>query len=1041
MILRSLLLIALAVVIVAPATSQDIAEIERQQYIFKSRQLNQEGAALNRASRIYEAVAKVKQALEIDRRLYPKAKFPNGHPDLIASLSNLGTYLQLDGKLDEAFPYFEEALALNRNRYPKAKFPDGHQSLALALNNMGFWWKAAGDYDAAQPYYDEALTMFRKLYPKKFYPQGNAELAACLNNYGFLLRARGDFQQAQPFLAEALNMRRELFPKEIFPIGHTDVAQSLNNWGTVLADLGQFDEARDLLEQSMAMRRLLYPKRRFPDGHFELAIGLNNIGLLQRSLGEYDRARASYLEALQMYNTLLPKKHYPDGHPFLAVCLNNLALAMDQAGETGQARDYYQECLKMRRAMYPKAKFPNGHPELVAILNNMAGSLRNAGDHDGSRTYYEEAVAMARRLYDRRKFAKGHPDLATTQQNLALLLEVQGDMKQARALLEESLAIKRVLFPKEKYPFGHGSLAITLENMAKHWQRSGDLDRAAGLYQETVAMRQGLAERYLTSAAEAEAIAFLPTQQMARDGFVSLAADATDRIADAYPFVWQTKALLTRILEQRHAAARLGITEHKDDLARLGHLRRTTERLLQNESMQPAERDQQLAKLADERDLLERKLAKALPMLAHWKKRDQLGPDSLVKALPKDAAFVDILRYERTHFDPTKKLGGREIRTPSYAAFVLTPGQSARRVELGEAAPIDRLVHNWRTAIEAGKDSQDSAELRTAVWTRVATKLPPGCKTIYLSLDGDLARVPWAALPGAAPNTVLLEDYALAVVPHGPFLLDHLRNPPRLSGRDEILALGDLHYGKGRWPALPGSAQEAAAIGLIAPQKPLTVAGADATCERLTQMLPKVRFAHLATHGEFKAKEFQEHKLLERAQLSHAWLDDNARRTAGKNPLGFTGLVLSQGEVMTGLSLVDLPLDNLELVTLSACETGLGDNTGGEGVYGLQRAFHLAGAKNVVASLWNVSDAATAALMTKFYHELWTNKKPPIEAMRVAQLTIYRHPELIPELSGERGAPRLREAVAAKLVVPTGVNRRVTDTRLWAAFVLSGVGK
>ena len=106
---------------------------------------------------------------------------------------------------------------------------------------------------------------------------------------------------------------------------------------------------------------------------------------------------------------------------------------------------------------------------------------------------------------------------------------------------------------------------------------------------------------------------------------------------------------------------------------------------------------------------------------------------------------------------------------------------------------------------------------------------------------------------------------------------------------------------------------------------------------------------------------------------------------------------------MSGLSVVDLPLSKTQLVTLSACETGLGELTGGEGVQGLQIAFHLAGCPNVIASLWKVNDAATAALMAKFYHELWVNKKPPSEALREAQITIYHHPELIADLAGERG--------------------------------------
>ena len=88
---------------------------------------------------------------------------------------------------------------------------------------------------------------------------------------------------------------------------------------------------------------------------------------------------------------------------------------------------------------------------------------------------------------------------------------------------------------------------------------------------------------------------------------------------------------------------------------------------------------------------------------------------------------------------------------------------------------------------------------------------------------------------------------------------------------------------------------------------------------------------------------------------------------------------------------------------LSACETGLGLVGGGEGVFGLQRAFHLAGAHNVVASLWKVDDQATAALMALFYDRLWQQGKPPLEALREAQLALYRQPELVGKLAAARG--------------------------------------
>jgi CHAT domain-containing protein len=113
-------------------------------------------------------------------------------------------------------------------------------------------------------------------------------------------------------------------------------------------------------------------------------------------------------------------------------------------------------------------------------------------------------------------------------------------------------------------------------------------------------------------------------------------------------------------------------------------------------------------------------------------------------------------------------------------------------------------------------------------------------------------------------------------------------------------------------------------------------------------------------------------------------------------------------------------------------------------VLGLQRAFHAAGCPNVVGSLWKVDDEATAALMTQFYYELRVNKQSPLEALRAAQLTLYRHPESIQALAGSRG--KIDQANAMRIGAqppPTspGATARTTPVRLWAAFVLSGRGE
>src|SRR5262249_18767782 len=138
------------------------------------------------------------------------------------------------------------------------------------------------------------------------------------------------------------------------------------------------------------------------------------------------------------------------------------------------------------------------------------------------------------------------------------------------------------------------------------------------------------------------------------------------------------------------------------------------------------------------------------------------------------------------------------------------------------------------------------------------------------------------------------------------------------------------------------------------------------------------------------------------------------RGVGARNPLTQTGLVLAganrpkkeEGDsgILTAEGIAGLALDPLELAVLSACETGLGEAATREGVVGLQRAFHVAGAHNVVASLWKVDDEATAALMVLFYHHLWQDKQPPLAALRNAQLALYRNPKDIAELAkGSRG--------------------------------------
>jgi CHAT domain-containing protein/tetratricopeptide (TPR) repeat protein len=962
--------------------------------------LNAEGEQLYGQGKIAEALKKLEQALVLRQKLYPPRDYPQGHPNLATSLSNLGLVLLAMGEYGKSLPYNEQALAMNERLYPQARFPQGHPELANSLNNLGGLYWVMGAYGKALPYFEQALAMQQRLFPEARFPQGHPQLATTLNNLGALVKDKGDFARALSYFEQATAMFQKLYPAARFPQGHPQLAQSLNNLGYLLGAMGEHGKALPYLEQALAMRQRLYPEMRFPQGHPHLAESLNNLGALLYGMGEYARGQPYLEQTVAMFQKLYPEARFPQGHPDLASGLFNLGGLLLSMGEYGKALPYLEQALAMRQRLYSPARFPEGHPLLALSLNSL-GSLQWAqGQYGKALPYYEQALAMCQRLY-----------------------------------------------PQAGYPLGHPQLAQSLSSLGYLLWALGQSDKALPHYEQALVMDRRLAASFTANAPEAEALSFLRTLPLTRDGYLTAALAANVPAAANYAHVWASKAPLTRLLQRRHQATRLALAG--SEAARLKwqdllDTRRNLARLLLEPATNQQARDQKLARLTDHKEALERELAGQLPETARAKQVDQLGPTDLAAMLPKGAAFIDLLRY--THVAKDRQ------RSAKYLAFLVLPDKSIKQVELGDAQAIDQAVTAWRRAIEALKDTPaDAARVARLVWQPLARELPAGTATVYLAPDGELARVPWAALPGNKPGTVLLEDLALAVVPHGPFLLEQLKEPPRYpGGKETVLALGAVDYGpptKGGYGDLPATSAEIRQVSALAGGRATVVLEKDqATWTHLQEALPKARYAHLATHGFFHARGLlEENRRIE--QQRKAWQEGGITERVGlgmRSPLSYTGLVLAganqaaEGAIITGEALVELPLEGLRLCVLSACQTGLGDlgPLAGEGVQGLQRAFHLAGCPNVVASLWNVNDQATAALMAKFYHGLWHENKTPLEVLRQAQLTIYRHPERIARLA-DRAAPDFNDTIR---LTPAGQGTRA-PTKLWAAFVLSGVGQ
>jgi CHAT domain-containing protein len=241
---------------------------------------------------------------------------------------------------------------------------------------------------------------------------------------------------------------------------------------------------------------------------------------------------------------------------------------------------------------------------------------------------------------------------------------------------------------------------------------------------------------------------------------------------------------------------------------------------------------------------------------------------------------------------------------------------------------------------------------------------------------------------------------------------------------------------------LPGTEQEVRdleaqfreAFNMAAP--PLVLRKTEATKGAFVAAAPGRRFVHLATHGFFAAES--ETSALDAVRGSNPMRLDQV--VSGRNPGVLSGVVFAgingppggavEGCLLTALEAADLNLRGAELVTLSACDTGGGRTAGGEGVLGLQRAFHVAGARTVVATQWGILDMPTHVLIREFYKRLWgKNQVSKADALRQAQLRMIQDWE---EQRGQFSAFKYRGGVVPKR------DGGPLPPYFWAAFTLSG---
>ena len=360
--------------------------------------------------------------------------------------------------------------------------------------------------------------------------------------------------------------------------------------------------------------------------------------------------------------------------------------------------------------------------------------------------------------------------------------------------------------------------------------------------------------------------------------------------------------------------------------------------------------------------------------------------EAVQAAIPEDTALLEYAVFRP--FDLRAERNAEAFGPPHYAAYVVRRQGTPVGIDLGEAAAIDRMLNGFRVALR-NPGSMDVKARANALYEAVLAPLRGSLGNathLVISPDGALNLVPFEALVDER-GAYLIERYETSYVTSGRDLLRMQIAHPTMTHPPVIMAdpfFGEPASNTATFPMyfapLGATGLEAQAIKRLFSDATLLV-GSDATKARLQQVkAPEI--LHIASHGFF--------------------LEDlvrgDAQAAAAGNPLLRSGLVLaganqtpngSTDGILTALEASGLDLWGTKLVTLSACDTGVGEIRNGEGVYGLRRAFLLAGAETVVMNLWPVSDYVARDVMVTYYAGLHVGLGRG-EALRNAKLAMMR---------------------------------------------------
>ncbi|MEO8702785.1 MAG: CHAT domain-containing protein [Kofleriaceae bacterium] len=921
------------------------------------------------------------KAVKVARKLYDLQRKASGEDSIWTwqRKQGLASALTIAGDTNESHKLYKEMLVAAEKEYGA----DSQQALHAMMPMVGMLW-SQNRFDELEAVYQRMLAITKKLNGDT-----SQEYASQLQAYGSMLFSRNEYSAAQRVYEQVIKIH------EANPKAESQLASAVQMLGTLQWTLGQQAKAIQSFDRAIAL------SQKDPNATIMVKTAtIYGVSAQYHYGGRPDLAAPLVKRVTEMYEKEIARleKTAPDDYQLPAM-LGMLGYMHRQNGDLVKAEAAFTKTI----AISEKKTGYSGYEISLAEIKRAQGK-------------HKEALALVEKLVA--AMSKIAPQsVSYYNQTMADILRDMGDYKRAEALIQSHRAFLEKTYGKKHPIYGMSELSMAYIYMA-----TGKIPLAEQLLTDSLELAEKDLSNVLKTGTEADHAAYFKRNSYQLDTAINFHLNYAAKSPTA------ARLAMTTLLRRKGrvldaAAASLATIRSKlsaDDKKLLDELASARAKLAKLTVAGPtatgeADYAKEVAALEDQVQKLELQIGKK--SAAYRVVSQSINLAAVQKLIPKDARLVEIISFQpgdpKAAYSINPKLLPRK-----YVAFVVGQSGDPVTVDLGPVAPIDDAVEKFRKSV-SDPDNDRALDLGRALYDLTMAKVIPklgGVTSVLIAPDGALNVVPFSALVDDKKQ-FLIKKYTFTYLTSGRDLL-RLNVKTKAQGGGVIFAdpsfdatgkpTAPAGTTRGRrsadlaslsWQPLPGTGLEADEVTKT--MKGLTVyRGVNAT-ETTLKAVHGPKVLHLATHGFFLTDE-------EPAEEVGGDASRSAAPTAGpayENPLLRSGLALAgankltsgdEDGIVTAMEASGLDLWGTKLVVLSACETGVGKVTNGEGVYGLRRALVIAGAESMVMTLWQVDDNATKDLMAGYYKKLNAGR-PRSSALREIQLEIsarekYAHP-------------------------------------------------